>query len=158
MVIYHITLTKAILGWHVLCFSWWRHQIETFSASLALCAGNSPVIGEFPRKRKMCILDILPELIEAYSDAICCVISGSIWVQVLACRLVGAKPISKHILSNCQLDLRNKLSSNFNQLEILQNIFWFKIEFENAYCKMASVLFRSQYHVLVVVVVVVVLP
>ena len=26
----------------------WRHQIETFSALLALCAGNSPVIGEFP--------------------------------------------------------------------------------------------------------------
>ena len=28
--------------------SWWRHQMETFSALLALCAGNSPVIGEFP--------------------------------------------------------------------------------------------------------------
>ena len=28
--------------------AWWRHQIETFSALLALCAGNSPVIGEFP--------------------------------------------------------------------------------------------------------------
>ena len=27
---------------------WWRHQKETFSALLALCAGNSPVIGEFP--------------------------------------------------------------------------------------------------------------
>ena len=23
--------------------SWWRHQLETFSALLALCAGNSPV-------------------------------------------------------------------------------------------------------------------
>ena len=27
---------------------WWRHQMETFSALLALCAGNSPVTGEFP--------------------------------------------------------------------------------------------------------------
>ena len=27
--------------------SWWRHQMETFSALLALCAGNSPVTGEF---------------------------------------------------------------------------------------------------------------
>ena len=26
---------------------WWRHQIETFSPLLALCAGNSPVTGEF---------------------------------------------------------------------------------------------------------------
>ena len=28
--------------------SWWRHQMETFSALLDLCAGNSPVTGEFP--------------------------------------------------------------------------------------------------------------
>ena len=28
--------------------SWWRHQIETFSAYLAICAGNSPVPGKFP--------------------------------------------------------------------------------------------------------------
>ena len=26
----------------------WRHQIETFSALLVLCAGNSPVTGESP--------------------------------------------------------------------------------------------------------------
>ena len=31
--------------------SWWRHQIETFSALLALCAGNSPVTGEFHAER-----------------------------------------------------------------------------------------------------------
>ena len=29
-------------------YSRWRHQWETFSALLALCAWNSPVIGEFP--------------------------------------------------------------------------------------------------------------
>ena len=32
--------------------SWWRQQMETFfSAHLALCAGNSPVLGEFPAQR-----------------------------------------------------------------------------------------------------------
>ena len=31
--------------------TWWRHQMETFSALLALCAGNSPVSGEFPAQR-----------------------------------------------------------------------------------------------------------
>ena len=31
--------------------TWWRHQMETFSVSLALCAGNSPVTGEFPSQR-----------------------------------------------------------------------------------------------------------
>ena len=29
----------------------WRHQMETFSALLALYAGNSPVTGEFPAQR-----------------------------------------------------------------------------------------------------------
>ena len=29
----------------------WRHQMETFSALLAICAGNSPVPGEFPTQR-----------------------------------------------------------------------------------------------------------
>ena len=32
-------------------FSWWRHRMETFSALLAICAGNSPVTGEFPSQR-----------------------------------------------------------------------------------------------------------
>ena len=32
-------------------WSWWRHQMETFSALLAICAGNSPVPGEFPTQR-----------------------------------------------------------------------------------------------------------
>ena len=31
--------------------TWWRHQMETFFALLAICAGNSPVIGEFPAQR-----------------------------------------------------------------------------------------------------------
>ena len=32
-------------------WTWWRHQMEAFSALLSLCAGNSPVTGEFPAKR-----------------------------------------------------------------------------------------------------------
>ena len=31
--------------------TWWRHQIETFSALLALCAGQSLVTGEFTEQR-----------------------------------------------------------------------------------------------------------
>ena len=33
-------------------FTWWRHH-ETFSALLALCAGDSPVTDEFPAQRPM---------------------------------------------------------------------------------------------------------
>ena len=34
-----------------LFFSWWRHQMETFSALLAFCVGNSPVTGELLSQR-----------------------------------------------------------------------------------------------------------
>ena len=33
------------------CPPWWRHQMETFSALLAIDKGNSPVSGEFPAQR-----------------------------------------------------------------------------------------------------------
>ena len=35
-------------SWNI---SWWRHQMGTFSALLTICAGNSPVNGEFPAQR-----------------------------------------------------------------------------------------------------------
>ena len=31
--------------------TWWRHQTETFSAFLAICAGNSPLTSEFLAQR-----------------------------------------------------------------------------------------------------------
>ena len=50
--------SPCVLGmsWSLLCdrlndLPWWRHQMETFSALLALCAGNSPVPGDFPAQR-----------------------------------------------------------------------------------------------------------
>ena len=40
-----ITRHDDVMTWegfpHYWPFSWWRHQMETFSASLAICAGNS---------------------------------------------------------------------------------------------------------------------
>ena len=33
--------------------SWWRHQMKTFSALLAFCAGNWPVTSEFPSQRPL---------------------------------------------------------------------------------------------------------
>ena len=44
------------LCWHFVkeCakqYSWWRHQMEAFSALLALCAANSPVTVEIPSQR-----------------------------------------------------------------------------------------------------------
>ena len=51
--------------------SWWRHQVETFSALLALCAGNSPVTCEFPSQR--------PVTRSFYVSLICVCING--WVN-----------------------------------------------------------------------------
>ena len=43
-------------GWVIMYITkmrttWWRHQMEAFSALLALSAGNPPVPGEFPAQR-----------------------------------------------------------------------------------------------------------
>ena len=50
------SLLKKDSIWHkgslwVLLSTWWRHQMETFSTLLAICAGNSPVPGELPAQR-----------------------------------------------------------------------------------------------------------
>ena len=33
------------------CYSWWRHQMGTFYALLAICVWNLPVLGEFPTQK-----------------------------------------------------------------------------------------------------------
>ena len=42
-------LMYIFLAWHR--FPWWRHKMDTFSALLVICAGNSPAPGEFPVQR-----------------------------------------------------------------------------------------------------------
>ena len=44
-------ITSPFPGYLLLAYTWWRHQMKTFSALLAICAGNSPVPGEFPTQR-----------------------------------------------------------------------------------------------------------
>ena len=47
---YRIGLGQLVQRQPCIFPTWWRHQMEAFSALLALCAGNSPVTGEFPLK------------------------------------------------------------------------------------------------------------
>ena len=48
----YLSFRWVAVNWLTGCgSSWWRHQMETFSALLAFCAGNSPVTGEFPTQR-----------------------------------------------------------------------------------------------------------
>ena len=44
-------LSEVVSQFPTLQVSWWRHQMETFSALLAICTGNPPVSGEFPAQR-----------------------------------------------------------------------------------------------------------
>ena len=44
------SLPAMASGWPLTSATWWRHQMETFSALLALCAGNSPVPVKYPHK------------------------------------------------------------------------------------------------------------
>ena len=48
---YHWSQYSIVLSSPLHHFTWWRHEMETFSALLALCEGNSPVTGEFPSQR-----------------------------------------------------------------------------------------------------------
>ena len=41
---------SSTIGVSTASLPWWRHQMETFSALLALCAGNSPVPVNSPHK------------------------------------------------------------------------------------------------------------
>ena len=51
-------IVKSWLWW-----AWWRHEMETFSALLAFCAGNAPVHGEFPAQRPVTrSFDVLSDL------------------------------------------------------------------------------------------------
>ena len=50
---HYLKLQNTCTRWWYLCglnCTWWRHQMETFSALLALCAGNSPVPVNSPHK------------------------------------------------------------------------------------------------------------
>ena len=40
-----------MIYWQIEYAAWWRHQMETFSALLVICAGNSPASGELPAQR-----------------------------------------------------------------------------------------------------------
>ena len=45
--------TLIAIGTSVLVRTWWRHQMETISALLALCEGNPMVTDGFPSKRPL---------------------------------------------------------------------------------------------------------
>ena len=63
----------------------WRHQKETFSALLALCAGNSPVTGEFPSKRP--VTRSFDNFFDLQPNKRLCKQSGRRWFETISCSL-----------------------------------------------------------------------
>ena len=96
--------------------SWWRHQMETFSALLAIFAGNSPVPGEFPTQRPVTrsfevYFDLRPNKWLSKQ-------SRGWWFETLSCSLWrhrNANPLHLPMLAYCYMNQRNKLRSNFDQ-------------------------------------------
>ena len=103
-----ILMTMAVdlkaRGYPILNSSWWRHQMETFSALLAICAGNSPVTGEFPTQRPVTrSFDVYFDLRlnKRLSKQ-----SWGWWFETLSCPLwrhrdVGIARYSKYCMFNC---------------------------------------------------------
>ena len=50
---YHRSESSCRVRHHKSSLPWWRLQMKTLSALLALCAGNSTVTGEFPARRQV---------------------------------------------------------------------------------------------------------
>ena len=68
---------------------------------------------------------------------------GSVLVQIMACRIFGANPLSKLMLGFYQLDkLRNKLQWYFSQKS---KFFIQENAFENVVCEMAAILSRKRW-------------
>ena len=66
---------------------------------------------------------------------------GSALVQIIACRLFGAKPLSKQICDIVNWTLRNKLQWNFYSNT---NIFIHENASENIVCEMPAILSRGK--------------
>ena len=111
--------------------SWWRHQMETISALLALCVGNSPVPVNSPHKRPVtrsfdlrlnkrmskqpwgCWFETLSWTWWRHETYTRHWILSSL-LQVMVCRLLDVRPLPKLVIMAYQLDLRNKLKRNLN--------------------------------------------
>ena len=93
--------------WCTIDIPWWRHQMETFSVLLAICAGNSPVTGEFPAQRPVTrSFDIFFDLRlnKRLSKK-----SWGWWLETLSCPLWrhcnGDRALEPGLLRNCHVKI-----------------------------------------------------
>ena len=134
-----------------LAASWWRHQMETFSALLVICAGNSPVPVISPHKgqwRRVLMFSL-----------ICTRING--WVNNGEAGdlrrnrthydvTVMYSPLCLN-RNQFKLLLNGNLGTNFGGIWIKMRLFYGQEDaFGNVVCKTATILSRPQYAILLI--------
>ena len=85
---------------HIKWYSWWRHQMETFSALLAICAANSPVPGHKGQWRGTLMFSLICALNKRLSKQ-----SWGWWFETLS------RPLWRH--RNVQFCSQNQLRRDF---------------------------------------------
>ena len=132
------------MGHHL--FTWWRHQMETFSALQAICAGYSPVPGEFlPQRPVTRSFDVFFDLRlnERLSKRAWGwwfeTLSRPLWRhcdEVTTYRPFSARPLYEVKLNWCQLDIKQQFWWNLNQNE---NVIFKKMNSKCVICKMSAI-------------------
>ena len=127
------TLNKNAPGHHYIV----RSQTVSQAAAAEACHRSSAMMLVVCNKADRCRLCLI---IEAWRR-IYMRVTGSSLVQVMTCRLIGAKPLPEQMLTYHQLDLTNKLQWNLNQISTM---FYREIVFVEVVCKLVVILFWSR--------------
>ena len=124
------------LIWVITGVPWWRHQMETFSALLAICARNSPVSGELPAQRPVTRsfgvffdLRVNTRLSKQWWGWWFETLSRPLWRHSYAvwpsdC-LVGTKPLLGPMLICCQLNPQEYIAITLHSMynHLLENFY-----------------------------------
>ena len=113
---------------------WWRHQMETFSALLTICAGNSPVPGEFPTQRPVTrSFDVFFDLRlnKRLSKQ-----SRGWWFEAL----------SRPLLRHCNVILVVNIPSPMVQTRMFMSEKWYRVILQFIYMQYISVIHTETVH------------
>ena len=113
---------------------WWHHQMKSFSALLALCAGNSPVTGEFPPQRPVTrsfdvFFDLLLNKRLSKQSWGWWFETSSCYDVTVMCRLV----LTEH--HQCKASLKRKCHTFFH----CQNVSWVRKHLVQVVTKISSI-------------------
>ena len=108
-----ICTTNICLFSGIFCaYPWWHHQMETYSSLLALCAGNSPVTGEFPSQRL--VTQSFDVFFDLRLNKWLSKQSRRRWFEMPSCSLWRHCNVNKYILFRKQISVTLKNPSGYD--------------------------------------------